>query len=155
MKFQSVLIVVKDIERSKCFYKDVLRLRITSDFGANVTLSGGVALQTFESWRGFIGARSSEISFNGKDAELYFEESDIEAFSARLNKMMGINYVHALKEQAWGQRVIRFYDPDCHIIEVGEDMKTVCRRLSKEGLTEQEICVKTMMTAAYVNSSIK
>ena len=36
-----------------------------------------------------------------------------------------IEYVHPVKEHGWGQRVVRFYDPDKHIIEVGENMKVV------------------------------
>lgn len=27
----------------------------------------------------------------------------------------------------WGQKVIRFYDPDKHIIEVGEDLSVLIR----------------------------
>ena len=38
-------------------------------------------------------------------------------------KNLDINYVHPVKEHSWGQRVVRFYDPDCHIIEVGENYK--------------------------------
>ena len=51
MKFQAALLVVKNMERSVKFYKEVLGLRVTMDLGANVTLTGGVALQTQESWQ--------------------------------------------------------------------------------------------------------
>ena len=44
MKFQAALLVVKNMERSVKFYKEVLGLRVTMDLGANVTLTGGVAL---------------------------------------------------------------------------------------------------------------
>ena len=50
MKFQAALLVVKNMERSVKFYKEVLGLRVTMDLGANVTLTGGVALHTQESW---------------------------------------------------------------------------------------------------------
>ena len=33
---------------------------------------------------------------------------------------MDISYVHPLIEHSWGQKVVRFYDPVMHIIEVGE-----------------------------------
>lgn len=49
MKFKNPMLVVTDMEKSKKFYKDVLGLRVIMDFGANVTLTGGVALQTKES----------------------------------------------------------------------------------------------------------
>ena len=68
MKFKNPLLVVKDMVASKAFYKEILNLRVVLDFGANVTLTGGVCLQTEESWKGFI--RSEAVSYGGQDAEL-------------------------------------------------------------------------------------
>lgn len=45
-------------------------------------------------------------------------------------------------EHGWGQRVVRFYDPDGHIIEVGEDLKMVIRRFLAAGMTMEEVSVK-------------
>ena len=45
MKYTSTLIAVKDIEKSKQFYHNVMGLNVVADFGANVTLDGGVVLQ--------------------------------------------------------------------------------------------------------------
>ena len=45
-------------------------------------------------------------------------------------------------EHTWGQRVIRFYDLDGHIIEVGEDMKMVIQRFLSTGMTMEEISRK-------------
>jgi catechol 2,3-dioxygenase-like lactoylglutathione lyase family enzyme len=41
MRYQSPLIVVSDVERSKAFYKRYLGLDVAADFGANVTLTRG------------------------------------------------------------------------------------------------------------------
>lgn len=49
MKYAATLIAVRDLKRSLAFYCDVLGLEVIQDFGANVTLSGGVALRTLES----------------------------------------------------------------------------------------------------------
>lgn len=57
MEFKNPLLVVKNIEKSKRFYKDVLGLEVLLDFGANVTLTGGVALQSEETWQEFIKNR--------------------------------------------------------------------------------------------------
>jgi len=38
--------------------------------------------------------------------------------------------------------VIRFYDLDGHIIEVGEDMKMVIKRFLASGMTMEEISMK-------------
>jgi catechol 2,3-dioxygenase-like lactoylglutathione lyase family enzyme len=51
---------------------------------------------------------------------LYFETDDIEAFLEKLNTYENIRYVHKIKKHSWGQRAVRIYDPDGHIIEVGE-----------------------------------
>ena len=74
MKYKNTLFAVADMERSKRFYRELLGLRVVADFGANVTLSGGLALQTLESWREFIG--KEEICFFNNAAEVYFEEDD-------------------------------------------------------------------------------
>ena len=107
------MLVVTDIDRSVEFYKKVFGLRVIMDFGANKTLTGGLALQTVETYREFIGV--SEISFGGNDFEIYFEEDDFDKFAGKL-KDYDIEYVHPVKENSWGQRVVRFYDPDKHII---------------------------------------
>ena len=74
MKFQAALLVVEDMAASVKFYKEVLGLRVIMDLGANVTMTGGVALQTKESWYEFIEKDAREIAFGGNGAELYFEE---------------------------------------------------------------------------------
>ena len=54
---------------------------------------------------------------------IYFEESDIEGFIERLERLYpNIEYVNRLMTHSWGQRVIRFYDLDGNLIEVGTPM---------------------------------
>lgn len=50
MNFKNPLLAVTDMEKSVAFYKEVLGLRKIMDFGANVTLTGSVCLQTCEIW---------------------------------------------------------------------------------------------------------
>lgn len=54
MRYASTLIAVNDIEKSKHFYHNVLGLNVVADFGANVTLDGGIVLQTLNTWKSFI-----------------------------------------------------------------------------------------------------
>lgn len=119
MKYACTLIAVTDMARATRFYRDVLGLEVAADFGANVTLTGGVTLQTLDTWQGFIHKHSEEIVFRNNACELYFEEDDMDAFIVKLHGFKDIEYVHPLFEHSWGQRVVRFYDPDKHIIEVG------------------------------------
>lgn len=150
MKHICTLLTVKDMEKSKRFYKDVLGLNIISDFGANVTLDGGVALQTIESRRGFIDKQS--ITLFNHASELYFEETDMDRFLAHL-KNFDIA-LHAPLAHSWGQRVVRFYDLDGHIIEVGEDMSMVVQRFAHSGMTEEQIAERMDVPLSYVQNCL-
>lgn len=154
MTFQNPLLVVKEIERSKAFYQKVLGLAVEQDFGANVTLTGGICLQTLESWAGFIGTEPGRVEFGGRDAELYFEEKEFDLFVKRLQAMTQVQMVHPVLEHRWGQRAVRFYDPDHHIIEVGEQMQSVCRRFLDSGMTARQVAQRMDVPQAYVEASL-
>lgn len=149
MKFICPLIVVDDIEASKKFYTEILGQEITMDFGENVTFGESLAIQSKSSWTGLINRPESEIRYQGNDLELYFEEEEFDAFIERL-KTYDVKYVHPVMEHSWGQRVVRFYDPDMHIIEVGESMMTICRRFHAAGMTTEQIVKKTMFPEEVV-----
>lgn len=151
MKLKNPLLVVTDMEKTVSFYQKVLGLHVIMDFGANKTLTGGLSLQTLDTWKDFIG--TSEISFGGKNAELYFEEDDFDAFAEKLAGLE-IIYIHPIKEHAWGQRVVRFYDPDKHIIEVGENMKMVCKRFLDRGMTPEQVAKRMDVPIKFVNGCI-
>ena len=155
MKFKNPLLVVSDLEKSKTFYKEILGLRIIMDFGANVTLTGGIALQTKETWLEFIQAENEEIIWGNKATELYFEEDDFNSFIQKLNSFSHIDYVHPPIEHRWGQRVVRLYDPDKHIIEIGENLKSVCQRFLNNGLTKDEIAIRMDIPLKMVNKLLK
>lgn len=158
MKLKNPMLVVEDMERSKKFYKEVLGLRVLLDFGANITLTGGLCLQTKDSYEEFIEVSKNDIKFGGNDFEIYFEENkagEFDKFIEKLNSMNDIKYVHKVKEHSWGQRVLRIYDPDNHIIEIGEDMKNVCKRFADSGMNNEEIAVRMDVPVKFVNSLLK
>jgi len=152
MELKNPLLAVADMERSVAFYGRVLGLQVILDFGANKTLTGGLCLQTLETWTDFIGEKT--VSFGSNDAELYFEEDQFDEFAAKL-KTLDIQYVHPVKEHAWGQRVVRFYDPDGHIIEVGENMKVVCRRFLASGMTPEQAAERMDVPLEYVQECME
>lgn len=139
MKYNCPMIVVSDMEKTVQFYKNVLGLDVIQDFGANKTLTGGISLQTEESYKEFIG--KDKISYGGDNFELYFEEDEIDAFFKRL-KEFNVELVHPVQEHSWGQRAVRFYDPDRNIIEVGESLQAVCSRFSESGMNADEIAAR-------------
>lgn len=53
MKLKNVLIVVKDIEKSRQFYKDLFGLDLVLDNGGNMILTEGLVLQDEKIWKKF------------------------------------------------------------------------------------------------------
>ena len=100
MKMKNPMLVVTDIDKSVEFYKKVLGLHVIMDFGANKTLTGGLALQSLESWQEFIGT--------GK-----------------------------------------------HIIEIGENIKVVCKRFLDSGMTPEQIAERMDVPMKFVNACMR
>ena len=120
MKLKNVLIVTKDIEKSRKFYHDVFGLDMILDNDGNMILTEGLVLQDEAIWKKFI---EKDVIGKNNATELYFEETDIEGFIEKLEKLYpDIEYVNKLMTHSWGQKVVRFYDPDGNLIEVGTPM---------------------------------
>jgi len=121
MKLKNILIVVKDIEKSKQFYHDLFGLDLVLNNDGNMILTEGLVLQDEKIWKEFL---EKDIIPKSNSCELYFEEQDIESFIEKLEKLYpSIQYVNRLITHSWGQKVIRFYDLDGNLIEVGTPVK--------------------------------
>lgn len=117
MRYKGTLIVVSDCERALRFYRDMFGFRLVRDNGGNMELSDGLYLQEAGYWEAFTGKKAAVKS---NQSELYFEEPDIEGFAKRLGELYPeTEYVNRLTTHNWGQTVVRFYDPDGNLIEVG------------------------------------
>lgn len=154
MKFKAPLIVVEDMAKSRKFYEDILGQKVILDFGANITFQGDFSLQSKDTWTKFIGKTGAEIVSGSNSFELYFEEEAFEAFTERLDRH-NLEILHDVTEYPWGQRVIRFYDPDRHIIEVGESMAGVVRRLIAGGLSVEQTAVRTQHPVEFVKGCLR
>lgn len=149
MRLKNPMLIVTDIDRSVEFYKRVFDFNVIMDFGANKTLTGGLALQTLKTWQEFIG--SNDISFGSNSSEVYFEEDNFDMFLEKL-KTCEVVYVHPVKEHSWGQRVVRIYDPDKHIIEIGENIEVVCKRFLDSGMTPEQVAARMDVPVKFVNA---
>ena len=138
------------MEVSKTFYEEVLDQKVGCDLGENVFFEGGFAIHLRSHYADLITVDESDIISGSNNAELYFEEEDLDTFLERLRDIDSVNYVHELREQPWGQRVVRLYDPDMHIVEVGEPMESVARRLLKSGISVEETAKRTLMPEEFV-----
>lgn len=117
MRLRNFLIVVNDIERSKKFYRDLFNLEMVLDNDGNMILTQGLVLQDKKIWQDFL---NKDIIPKNNSCELYFEERNIEAFVEKLEHLYpSIQYVNKLMTHSWGQKIVRFYDLDGNLIEVG------------------------------------
>ena len=120
MKLRNVLIAVNDVEQSRQFYRDLFGLDLVLDNDGNMILTDGLVLQDKRIWKKFLG---KDIIPESNSCELYFEKADIEGFVEWLDAYYPeVRYVNRLMTHSWGQKVIRFYDPDGNLIEVGTPM---------------------------------
>jgi len=154
MKFEGTMIIVSDIERSKRFYTEILKATVLTDLGTYAVLNG-FSMMTRETWidltkDGRIPGKDTERYF-----ELYFEESRLDEFVAELKGNKDFRELHPLVEAPWGQRTIRFLDPDGYVIEVSEPMDNVVLRFLASGMSIQEVSERSMMPVEFIENCIK
>ena len=140
MKHVCTLISVADINTARKFYEDLFGLEVFQDYGRNIAFTCGLALQQDFDW--LVDLPKEKVLKKSNNAEIIFEEQDFDGFLNKLEEYPDIEYLGEVTEHSWGQRVIRFYDLDGHIIEVGEDMKMVIQRFLDTGMAMEEISVK-------------
>ncbi len=140
MKHVCMLLSVADINAARKFYEDLFGLEVFQDYGKNIAFTCGLALQQDFDW--LVNLPKEKILKKSNNAEIVFEEQDFDGFLNKLKEYPDMEYLGEVIEHSWGQRVIRFYDLDGHIIEVGEDMKMVIKRFLDSGMTMEEASVK-------------
>ena len=137
MKYTCTVISVADINAARKFYEELFGLEVYQDYGRNIAFTCGLALQQDFDW--LVGIPKEIVLKKSNNAELVFEEQDFDGFLSKLREYPDIEYLGEVIEHSWGQRVIRFYDLDGHIIEVGEDMKMVIKRFLNTGMSMEEV----------------
>lgn len=153
--FSMPVIFVEDIKVSREFYQNIFSLEVEADFGENVVFK-----KAFSIWQ---KNRAKKIIFQNKiiserkevnnNVELYFETNDIESIWEKIS-LSKVEIIHQVKEEPWGQRVFRFYDPDKFIIEVAEPMSEVIKRLHQLGMPKNDISIKTQMSLKAVEKIV-
>jgi catechol 2,3-dioxygenase-like lactoylglutathione lyase family enzyme len=153
VKFESSVIFVKDIDVSRRFYEDLLEQKVAMDFGPNVGFESGFALwQVDHAYEMVFGAPANDPAPLGcKNIELYFETDALDDMLARVTEAQ-VTLVHPTYEQPWGQRAFRVYDPDGHIVELGEPMPVVVNRMLASGMSMEETAQRTGMSLEVVHA---
>ena len=149
MRFKHSLLLVQDIERSKEFYQRLFNLKIIHDFGAHVTFEGGLAIHEASDYQKMTGVSITD-SPKGHFSAVYFEsEHLVEDFVALQNA--NVTFAQPIALQSWNQQVFRCYDPDGHLIEVGESMEQVILNLQAKGKDRDEIIRMTSLPQDHVD----
>jgi len=140
MIFHSSVIFVADIGKSKDFYTSIMGQIVEHDFGNNILFQGGLSI-----WK--VGTQhiinqNLKTNTDSNQFELYFETRRIDEIASLLKKE-NVKFLHDMKEEPWGQRTIRFFDPDNHLIEVGEPLDVFVKNMYQKGLSVEQIAEKS------------
>ena len=138
------LFAVKDIKAATDFYKELFGLNVMFDFGRCVSFERGLSLQQDFDW--LTGIEKEDIKSKTNNSEIVFETNDLDAFVTKLKGRNDVTVLHDIRMYPWGQRVIRFYDPNEHLIEVGEAMRSVVERFLSQGMTIADIAKQMQST---------
>lgn len=143
-KCTSVLFV-KDAQKSLKLYKDILNMNIVSDFGGvNITFEEGFTIWQVSDDNIVSTSLGAENIYNTQNAsrfELYFETDQLDSVYSTL-KENKIEFLNEIETAAWGQRSLRFYDYDRHLIEVGEIFPVFIKRVFDEENSDLEATSK-------------
>lgn len=150
MKYVCALITVEDIIKSRKLYEGMLNQRVLSDFGENVTFEGGFSLHQRSHFQKLL---KKDIINKSNSFELYFEEDELETVEAKILHE-GLEFIHGISEQPWRQKVLRFYDYDANVIEIGERMEHVAYRLFREQMSVEEIGRITYLETGAIEKAI-
>lgn len=151
MEYKLALIAVKDVAVSRKFYEELFEQEVDLDLGWNVTFKGGFAIQQNFAW--LTGLPQGSVIEKSHNMELYFEVDDFDDFIEKLETYPGIEYVHPPKRHEWQQRVVRIYDPDYHMIEIGESMAVIARRYLAGGYSIEETAEIIQHPVEFVKSA--
>lgn len=149
MKYQGTLIAVSNMEKAKHFYENVMDQKVMMDLGVHVSFERGLSLQL--NYAELVGI-DLQMKTQPNNFQLYFEVDNLDTWQNKISDTEGIVFIHTAKEYPWGQRVMRFYDYDQHIVEVAESMESVARRFLAGGLSIEETAERTMFPVEFVKS---
>lgn len=152
LRYTSLVLFSDDVPRLRDFYRETFDLSIVLELSGLVTFDGGISIWEAADARTMIYGGSDLSPVERPRCELYFETDAIEAFAEGLEGRARL--AHPVQTAPWEQRVVRFYDPDGNLVEVGEAMDAVARRLAAGGLSVDEVAARTLMPPAFVAAAL-
>jgi len=119
--FSNTIILTKDVKKSKMFYENIIGLKVENDYNTIVFFenhfvihNGNDLLNTVFKKKPLLNRKKGH-----NNMEIYLETDNLDESYKKI-KESGVKIIHGIEKQKWGQNVFRFYDPDNHIVEIGE-----------------------------------
>ena len=138
--FHSPVLFVREIKNSKDFYTTLLHQQVEHDFGKNIIFESGLTMWEIDPDHEI--SKKANTQNDSNRFELYFETESIQEVQVELEQKNTL-FLHKIQEEPWGQQTLRFFDPDHHLIEVGEPLEVFVKRMHQQGLSHAEISRKS------------
>lgn len=119
IRLHTTIIFTSDIAASKAFYNGLLGIGIVQDSDSFVLLEGSLGLHKADVFYEYLEKPYNGGTMGRDNLDLYFTTDELEAAERKL-KAAGIKFIHGIREFPWGETLFRVYDPDGHIVEIGD-----------------------------------
>lgn len=117
MKLNSSIILTRDMDRSIRFYRGIMGLELEKQFDTVAFFQDGLVIHDEAVYVNYL--RVPDPYPGGFRAVYYYIASDIDEMYGTLEEKK-VAFIHGLETQPWGERCLRFYDPDGNVIEIGD-----------------------------------
>jgi len=141
ISYTSAVLLARQYDRMVDFYRNVLEQQVRYDFDGCIQFESGLSIWRVREDHPVSKALSSRGGGNAA-LEICFETDDMDVQGTRI-AAMGVTLAHGVFEESWGQRTLRFFDPDGNLVELGESMPAFCKRMHLSGMSVEEIGKKT------------
>ena len=119
VQFRNPILFVRDMEASKAFYHGLLGIGINENFDTFVLLEGNLGLHRADLFYEYLQKPYSGEAMGRDNLDLYFTSDHLPELQERLIAA-GFVVFFPLQQTAWGETLFRVYDPDRHIVEIGD-----------------------------------
>lgn len=119
IRFRHSIALVKSIEESKRFYRDIIGLKVIREFDTFILFQDEFAIHAADLFYTYLNKPYHGEKMGHDNVDFYFTTSDLEGMQKKL-KEEKVAFIHEIYKHAWGEKVIRVYDPDGHILEIGD-----------------------------------
>ncbi|MCF8225933.1 MAG: VOC family protein [Bacteroidales bacterium] len=150
LQFHSSVLFCSNLKKQREFYEKFLEQKVKQDYGRCVVFASGFTLWSpAEEY-----PVSKELGYTyeplgNRNLELCFETDSFEDAVEKV-LMSDLRILHNVTEEPWGQYTIRFYDPEGNLVEIGETLKSMAKRMRLDGMSEDEIAGKSGLDKSFV-----